>query len=429
VYFQPQITTPMPLEALYNLMKEQFDDIVDNRNPLDGYNRFGNKYLVLVTKEHFQTSPGGITQAMATDDVLAFCTLVLSYAKIAKESLQPGSSPKVFTTFMPRTHFNKMLSHVSSKLPEKGEELWKLFNILACYQSNGNEYVLTRLVASMTTLTECRIDTDLCGGTPGSPEPTDTKFRDLTFAQGDATCNIFDWINGLDPALEDNDALTEFDKNIDGSIGNLGKTQEKMFNSERSVPLFEFRDLSDSLQLKGIEEFMKNVDESIQKLHTDFATPPAKKVRRQSICDDEEPEPQPEPEPTGPTKQLAVVSTFVIGAPTLDWLFLEADYQQGVECRTDYLRPFDTEPWDFSGNGAQDGSTFPGGTRELDLTIDGQKCEYRNDGDDAGALWCGERVIGCMNDPADKDPNDSTADKGNYMCGDYTRQPVFVCPY
>jgi hypothetical protein len=34
-----------------------------------------------------------------------------------------------------------------------------------------------------------------------------------------------------------------------------------------------------------------------------------------------------------------------------------------------------------------------------------------------------------MNDPADKDPNDSAADKGNYMCGDYTRQPVFVCPY
>ncbi|KAJ4369255.1 hypothetical protein N0V83_006340 [Neocucurbitaria cava] len=138
--------------------------------------------------------------------------------------------------------------------------------------------------------------------------------------------------------------------------------------------------------------------------------------------------PAPAP-PTGPTKQLAVLSSFVPGALTLDWLFLEADYEQGVGCREDFLRPFDTVPWDLSGNGAQDGSTFPGGTRELDLTIDGEKCQYQNDGDDAGALWCGKKVIGCKNDSADKDPNDSTADKGNYQCGDYTRQPVFVCPY
>jgi len=128
----------MPLEGLYSLMKEQFDGSYPP-NILNGLDRFGYKKLVFVTKEHFQSSPGGIGPEKATDDVLAFCTLVLSYAKNAKDPLQPGSSPKIFTTFTPRTHFNKMLSHVSSKLPAKGDELWALFNILACYQRGGTK--------------------------------------------------------------------------------------------------------------------------------------------------------------------------------------------------------------------------------------------------------------------------------------------------
>jgi len=140
LYFQPQITTPMPLEALYFLMQEQIRDPLEDRHILDGYNfREGNKYLILVTKESFQSKPGGISPDQVSDDVLAFCTLVLSYAKVAKKFLQPGSSPKMFTVFLPRTNFNKMLSHVSSKLRPKGDELWELFNILACYQSGGTK--------------------------------------------------------------------------------------------------------------------------------------------------------------------------------------------------------------------------------------------------------------------------------------------------
>jgi hypothetical protein len=289
---------------------------------------------------------------------------------------------------------------------------------------------LGKVVISLTTLTKRSIDENYCGGTVASPQPTGNKFGGLTFSQGGAKCNIRDWIHDLDPESGDQDALSKFDEKVnDGSIGKLGTKEEKMFNSQRFVPLFEFRDL-ENVFTNGMEDFMGRVDKAIQDLHNKFANAPGKKVRR-GVCGNAEPEPQPkpEPEPTGPTKQLAVLSSFVVGAPTLDWLFLEADFEQGVGCREDLLRPFDTEPWNFSGNGAQAGSTFPGGTRDLGLTIDGQKCQYKNDGDDPGALWCGERVIGCKNDPADKDPEDANSDKGNYQCGDYTRQPVFVCPY
>jgi len=135
--FQAQVTTGMPLEALYKLMKENFDEVTDNRNVLDGWNNRGEEYLMFVTKEHFQTSPGGISRDVVTDDVLAFCTLVLSYAKAAKENQQ--GSPKLYTTFMPRTNFNKIFAQVSSKLPAKGDDLWALFNVLACYERGGTK--------------------------------------------------------------------------------------------------------------------------------------------------------------------------------------------------------------------------------------------------------------------------------------------------
>jgi hypothetical protein len=136
VTFQAQITAGMPLEALYSLMKENFEE-ADDRNVLNGFDREDGQFLMFVTKEHFQSSPGGISQEMVTDDVLAFCTLVLSYAKVAKEN--PTSSPKLYTTFMPRTNFHKIFSQVSSKLPAKGDDLWSLFNILACYKRGSTE--------------------------------------------------------------------------------------------------------------------------------------------------------------------------------------------------------------------------------------------------------------------------------------------------
>lgn len=132
----------MPLEALYKLMQENVENPEPgDRNILDGENfRYpGDKFLHLVTKNHFQSSPGGISPEQASDDILAFSTLVMAYAKAARENRLPEQSPKIFTVFMPRTNFNKMFSHVSSRLPAKGDDLWGLFNILACYKGDGNE--------------------------------------------------------------------------------------------------------------------------------------------------------------------------------------------------------------------------------------------------------------------------------------------------
>ena len=54
---------------------------------------------------------------------------------------------------------------------------------------------------------------------------------------------------------------------------------EKMYNSQRFVPLFEFRDLFDITTSK-FDSFMANVDSSIQALHETFANPPQRRKRQ-----------------------------------------------------------------------------------------------------------------------------------------------------
>ena len=128
----------MPLDALYSLMKEQVNPPAnyEDENILNGVNpRFNPPKLVLVRQEYFQAKPNGIDPSSVTDDVLAFCSLILTYAKAATELLRPNQSPKLFSTFMPRTEFNTMFQFVKPKLPG---DLFDLFIILACYQTDKN---------------------------------------------------------------------------------------------------------------------------------------------------------------------------------------------------------------------------------------------------------------------------------------------------
>ncbi len=127
----------MPLEALYSLMQEQLLD-PSNRNILDGICPRGD-FLVVVTQEYFQSNTNGIDASKVTDDVLGFCSLVLSYAKAASNALLPDQSPKLFLTFMPRTEFNTIYQQVKTKILG---DLFTLFNSLACYTTNSNADVV-----------------------------------------------------------------------------------------------------------------------------------------------------------------------------------------------------------------------------------------------------------------------------------------------
>nr|POF22266.1 hypothetical protein CFP56_36351 [Quercus suber] len=133
LYWSVQITAPMPLEAVYYLFKQQYlNDASVPRNILNGNARSARTSLV--TKGHFTTNSNGIVAADVTDDVLAFCTLVMSYAKAALTG-GAADSPKTYTTFMPRTEFNTMFAQVQAKLPG---DLFNLFNSLACFTATDD---------------------------------------------------------------------------------------------------------------------------------------------------------------------------------------------------------------------------------------------------------------------------------------------------
>jgi hypothetical protein len=92
----------------------------------------GKTNLVLVTQRFFKTNTNGIDASKVSDDVLGFCSLVLSYTKGAIHNLKVDASPKLMLTFMPRTGFNTMYQQVKSKLPG---DLFALFDSLACYKT------------------------------------------------------------------------------------------------------------------------------------------------------------------------------------------------------------------------------------------------------------------------------------------------------
>lgn len=57
---------------------------------------------------------------------------------------------------------------------------------------------------------------------------------------------------------------------------------EKIYNSDREAPIFEFRDLFD-IKTSDFGQWMSDVDSAIQKLHNDFANAP-NKLKRADNC-------------------------------------------------------------------------------------------------------------------------------------------------
>ena len=134
----------------------------------------------------------------------------------------------------------------------------------------------------LTLLTAHRIDSTYCSGSEDDPVPND-KFGQLSYTNPLDSVNIKGWIEGIGRGDPSPDALTRFDQSIDSSIGGLGTQMEKMYNLDRSVPLFEFRNLDD-VTTSEVEDFMNKVDSAIQDLHNNFVNPPSRKRDVPASC-------------------------------------------------------------------------------------------------------------------------------------------------
>jgi hypothetical protein len=137
--------------------------------------------------------------------------------------------------------------------------------------------------------------------------------------------------------------------------------------------------------------------------------------------------------PKTPTRALGILTEIQIYPPFLQtqvdmdkmyWLFFATDYGKPIECRDNpaltYFMRYDhtkKQLW------------YPGG--EFPLVLFGERCTYRNSGDNVGKLFCGDKAIECFWDPREKDPAIASRSGGSYPCpnSNFARQTIFTCPY
>lgn len=129
----PQITAPLPLEAISDIFAKAVSLQGSSLLPTTRMSR----NMVSVTSGFFQSNPNGITSQGVTADVLGFFSLILSYAKAAT-SEDVDASPKELTSIMPRTDFTTIFAQVSSKLPSTPGALYNLVKVLGCYTNSGS---------------------------------------------------------------------------------------------------------------------------------------------------------------------------------------------------------------------------------------------------------------------------------------------------
>ncbi len=91
---------------------------------------------------------------------------------------------------------------------------------------------------------------------------------------------IRDWLQSIADGTVP-DGLTNFDENFSSSIGGFGNDLENVLNTNRAVPLFEFKGLPE-LQTWELVKFANAVEDNVVDLHRQFSTAPRRRKKRTS---------------------------------------------------------------------------------------------------------------------------------------------------
>ncbi|KAJ0160994.1 hypothetical protein CTA2_6963 [Colletotrichum tanaceti] len=240
-----QATAPLMLEAVQDLLVAHFRK---EDHPLLPRNKKWMKNAVYVQENwldsaYFQGAFG--SSNWATKDVRGFLSIVLTNIKEArkltasifrpfKRFIISTQGPKVFVWLMPRHYWTSVFSLIEEKLPPNFQ-LWEVLEHLACYQNTKDG--------------ELKLDKRFCTGEVDNPQPNG-ELQDKTWSLWDDydPLSVKRWVESIvnQPAGSP-DALSAWDaKHFDGQIGafdKLGKPFERVIDSRREVPIWEFRGL------------------------------------------------------------------------------------------------------------------------------------------------------------------------------------------
>ncbi|KAL1858812.1 hypothetical protein Daus18300_009810 [Diaporthe australafricana] len=258
-----QATGPMPLEGIHYLINLA---VTKKHHVLLG-SRTDN--LIYVTKEFFQDSPLGIKAVDIKDDMLGFFSLVLTYAKAADKLVQVAHL-KYLSSIMPRTNFLMMYKLIENGLEpylKKQGDLFTLLKHLACWENDYDHDKKTLYTVP---------DSKYCDIVNGKMVPKNKIVRDkIEFVykfegEDPETVLLKNWINNLQ-TLEKDSLADDLDALMWGQMGGLGERTEFVVDTERPVPLFEFRDLGSSTSAT-MEKDVKGLEDVFLALHMKFKT-------------------------------------------------------------------------------------------------------------------------------------------------------------
>ena len=132
IKWAPQVTAPLPLEGISDLFTKAVAGKASDLLPT-----IPMQSMVWVSKDFFQSNPNSISADSVKADVLGFFSLILSYAKNARDE-DEDKSPKELTSIMPRTEFTTIFAQVKTSVPLNPNTLYGLVKVLACYKNDAN---------------------------------------------------------------------------------------------------------------------------------------------------------------------------------------------------------------------------------------------------------------------------------------------------
>lgn len=120
-----------------------------------------------------------------------------------------------------------------------------------------------------------RIDQTYCGGTVDAPQPN-TQMDQQTFKTSNSegksdSCSVQEWIQSIQDGNSP-DRLSQVDHIVDGSIGGYGDALENVINTNRAVPLFEFRRLA-GVRAADMEKHVTDAEQAVIDYHDALGNP------------------------------------------------------------------------------------------------------------------------------------------------------------
>lgn len=141
----------------------------------------------------------------------------------------------------------------------------------------------------------------------------------------------------------------------------------------------------------------------------------------------------PPPPPPKQNKILNVLADWLLNPNPDDplkvnWLFFVTGVDEAVGCRGD---PLASKEYTVNPANTENDISWPVGIFDLAIPGFSSQCQYRENIKETGTLSCpGQPDIACIFDIRGQDPNNADPIQvGNYECGDYRRDPVFICEY